>query len=227
VLPLAHRLAHEPRNQDFGGHAVIARAYERMVRTALGAEGIPLVKLSDRRRNGEDNMVDDYCARRARTEQSAQNYCIVIDVSSSPLFVIVSGLPASGNTSPAEPLSQALGVPLISKDAIKEWPFEAVGYGGSAWSTTLSRAADSAMVRIAQDLHGTVLDSFCYAATVDELSTPLTGPIVEVLCRCDPEVPYERFRSRVRHPGHADKERDAVSARTPFFTRAKKLPCGR
>jgi cytidylate kinase len=33
-------------------------------------------------------------------------------------FVVVSGLAASGKTSVAQPLAQALGVPLISKDAI-------------------------------------------------------------------------------------------------------------
>jgi len=145
-------------------------------------------------------------------------------VSSSRPFVVVSGLAASGKTSLAEPLAQALGVPLISKDAIKEALFEAVGYGGTAWSKTLSRAADAAMVRIAQDLDGAVLDIFWYAETVDELLAPLPRPIVEVFCRCDPEVAYERFRSRVRHPGHADQERDPDTLRAPFFTRAKKLP---
>lgn len=148
----------------------------------------------------------------------------MIDVSSSPLFVVVSGLAASGKTSLAGPLAQALGVRLISKDAIKERLFEAVGHGGLAWSRTLSRAADTAMVRIAQDLGGAVLDNFWYAETVNELLSPLPRPIVEVFCRCDPDVAYERFRGRVRHPGHADKERDPVSARTLFFTRAKKLP---
>ena len=145
-------------------------------------------------------------------------------MSSSRPFVVVSGLAASGKTSLAEPLAQALGVPLISKDAIKEALFEAVGYGGTAWSKTLSRAADAAMVRIAQDLDGAVLDIFWYAETVDELLAPLPRPIVEVFCRCDPEVAYERFRSRVRHPGHADQERDPDTLRAPFFTRAKKLP---
>ncbi len=145
-------------------------------------------------------------------------------MSSSPRFVVVSGLAASGKTSLAEPLAQALGVPLISKDAIKEALFEAVGYGGSAWSKTLSRAADAAMVRIARDLDGAVLDNFWYVETVDELLAPLPRPIIEVFCRCEPDVAYERFRGRVRHPGHADQERDPDSVRAPFFTRAKKLP---
>jgi glucokinase len=146
------------------------------------------------------------------------------DVPSSPLFVVVSGLAASGKTSLAEPLAQALGVRLISKDAIKERLFEAVGYGGLGWSRTLSRAADAAMVRIAQDLDGAVLDNFWYAETVDELLSPLPRPIVEVFCRCDLDVAYERFRVRVRHPGHADHERDLDSVRNAFFPRAKRLP---
>ncbi|HMI22757.1 MAG TPA: AAA family ATPase [Gaiellaceae bacterium] len=145
-------------------------------------------------------------------------------MSPSRRFVVVSGLAASGKTSLAEPLAQALDVPLISKDAIKEALFEAVGYGGMTWSKTLSRAADAAMVRIAQDLDGAVLDNFWYAETVGELLAPLPRPIVEVFCRCDPDVAYERFRTRVRHPGHADQERDPDTLRAPFFTRAKKLP---
>ena len=142
----------------------------------------------------------------------------------SPPLVVVSGLAASGKTSLAEPLAQALGVPLISKDAIKEALFDAVGYGGLAWSKTVSRAADAAMVRIAEDLDGAVLDNFWYAETVEQLLAPLPRPIIEVFCRCDPDVAYERFRGRVRHPGHADEELDPDTLRAPFFTRAQKLP---
>jgi thymidylate kinase len=145
-------------------------------------------------------------------------------VASSPIFVVVSGLAASGKTSLAGPLAQALGVPSLSKDAIKEALFDAVGFGGWEWSKTLSRAADAALVRIAQDLDGAVLDNFWYAETVDELLAPLRRPIVEVFCRCDPGVAYERFRDRVRHPGHADEEGDPGAARAAFFARAQKLP---
>ena len=141
-----------------------------------------------------------------------------------PLLVVVSGLAASGKSSVARPLAHALGVRLISKDAIKEALFESVGFGDWAWSKTLSRAADAAMVRIAQDLDGAVLDNFWYAETVDELLAPLPRPIVEVFCRCDPGIACERFRRRERHPGHADHERDIDSIRTSFFSRAGKLP---
>jgi hypothetical protein len=59
---------------------------------------------------------------------------------------------------------------------------------------------------------------------VVELLAPLPGPFVEVFCRCDPVVAFERFQHRDRHPGHADQERDVEATRAPFFTRAEKLP---
>ncbi|MDQ1534024.1 MAG: hypothetical protein QOF28_1785, partial [Actinomycetota bacterium] len=58
-------------------------------------------------------------------------------------FVVITGLPAAGKTTLAVPLAEALGVPLISKDAIKEALFAAVGVGDWRWSKMLSRAADA------------------------------------------------------------------------------------
>jgi hypothetical protein len=126
----------------------------------------------------------------------------------------------------AEPLANTLELPLISKDAIKEALFGVVGFGGWEFSKTLSRAADAAMVRIAQDLDGAVLDNFWYAETVVELLAPLPGPFVEVFCRCDSVVAFERFRRRDRHPGHADEGRDVEATRAAFVARADKLPLG-
>jgi thymidylate kinase len=145
-------------------------------------------------------------------------------VPTRPLFVVVSGLAASGKTSVARPLAEALGVPLISKDAIKEALFDAVGFGGWEWSKTLSRAADAAMVRIGQDLDGAVLDNFWYAETVDDLLAPLPRPIVEVFCRCDPDVAFERFSGRDRHPGHVDRDGDPELVRTSFASRSRMFP---
>jgi deoxyadenosine/deoxycytidine kinase len=145
-------------------------------------------------------------------------------VRTGPPFVVVSGLVASGKTAVAQPLAHALGIPLISKDAIKEALFDALWFGGWAWSKTLSRAADAAMVRAAQDLDGAVLDNFWYADTVGKLLAPLPRPMVEVFCRCDPDVAFERFRRRDRHPGHADDERSGELQRKAFLDRSKKLP---
>jgi predicted kinase len=147
-------------------------------------------------------------------------------VGGSPPFVVISGLAASGKTTVAEPLAQALDIPLISKDTIKEALFEAVGFGDWELSKSLSRAADSAMVRLAQDLDAAVLDNFWYSETVNDLLAPLSGSIVEVFCRCDPAVALKRFEARARHPGHGDAQRDAGPMRASFFARAHKLPLG-
>lgn len=135
------------------------------------------------------------------------------------LFAVVTGLAGAGKTTVADPLAQALGLRLLSKDSIKEALFDAVGVGGWEWSKTLSRAADSALVRLAQDLDGAVLDNFWYAETAHELLAHLPSPLVEVFCRCNPEVALERFTRRARHPGHADDEADQELRRASFFAR--------
>jgi predicted kinase len=147
-----------------------------------------------------------------------------VDVDVERLFVVVSGLPAAGKTTVAGPLAEELCVRLVSKDAIKESLFAAVGHGGWEWSKTLSRAADAALARIAEDLDAAVLDNYWHADTVDALLASLPRPIVEVFCRCDPELAFERFRSRTRHPGHADETRDEATVKAGFF--GQQLPLG-
>jgi thymidylate kinase len=151
-------------------------------------------------------------------------WCRLHGVQASGVFVVVSGLASAGKTSVAEPLANTLGLRLVSKDAIKEALFTVVGFGGWEFSKTLSRAADAALVRIAQDLDGAVLDNFWYSETVVELLAPLPGPFVEVFCRCDPGVAADRFLGRDRHPGHADEELDVEATRAAFLRRADKLP---
>jgi thymidylate kinase len=141
-------------------------------------------------------------------------------------FVLVSGLAASGKSSVARPLAEELRVPLVSKDAIKEALYDVVGYGSWTWSKTLSRAADAALVRIAQDLEAAVLDNYWHADTVDELLSPLPRPLVEVFCRCDPEVAFARFTVRRRHPGHADDEIAPTVTRDWMHKAAATFPLG-
>jgi hypothetical protein len=139
-------------------------------------------------------------------------------------FVVVTGLPGAGKTTIAEPLAAALVVRHISKDAIEEALFDVVGFGGWEFSKTLSRASDLAMVRIAQDLDGAVLDNFWHPDLVGELLAPVHGRTIEVCCRCDPDVAYKRFRSRHRHPGHADDENpEDVSS---FRAQGERFPLG-
>jgi predicted kinase len=133
------------------------------------------------------------------------------------LFVVVTGLPGAGKTTVAEPIAIELGLPLLSKDAIKEALFDAVGYGGWEQSKTLSRAADAALVEAAKGLQGCVLDNFWKAETAPSLLAAFQRSMVEVWCRCEPETASRRFHGRARHPGHADDEADEPGRRASFF----------
>jgi predicted kinase len=139
-------------------------------------------------------------------------------------YVVVSGLPASGKTTLARPLADALGLPLVSKDAIKEALFEAVGTGDWHWSKALSRAADAALVALARELDAAVLDNFWYQRTARDLLTPLNGTFVEVCCRCDPGIALARFRARERHAGHGDGQQGPDQQERAF--REHRLPLG-
>ena len=56
-------------------------------------------------------------------------------------LVLVTGSPASGKTSLAQPLARQRGLPLLGKDAIKEALFDTLGTGGRTWSRRLGRPA--------------------------------------------------------------------------------------
>lgn len=138
--------------------------------------------------------------------------------------VVVTGLAASGKTSVATPLAALLGVPLVSKDAIKEALFDAVGTGDFDWAGILSRAADAALVRIAAALEGGVLDNYWRAEAAQQLVAAVDVPMVEVYCRVDPLVAAERFIRRARHPGHRDAERDPEDVRRASLAVASRFP---
>ena len=60
---------------------------------------------------------------------------------STPLLVVVTGMPSSGKTTVAEAVARLLRLPLIAKDEIKESLFETLGWGERAWSMKLGGAS--------------------------------------------------------------------------------------
>jgi len=113
---------------------------------------------------------------------------------------------------------------LVSKDAIKESLFDSLGYGGWDRSKIVSRAADAAISALAKGLDGAVLDNFWSPETAGSMLRGVR-PTVEVFCNCPAELAFERFRSRTRHPGHADEENTA--SLESFRTQARWFPIGR
>ena len=129
-------------------------------------------------------------------------------------FIVVSGLPASGKTTLAIKLAEALGLPLFDKDHILEALFEHAETVDVATRQRLSRMSDDVLARVAAESRGAVIVSFwrheCAEGTsgtpVTWLST-LTETLIEVHCVCSPTVAARRFRARQRHPGHNDAVR--------------------
>jgi predicted kinase len=124
------------------------------------------------------------------------------------IYVLVAGPPGSGKTTLATPLASRLGLPLISKDAIKEALMDKLGHPQTVEeSRRLGRAAVSVMLAVAHASPGAVLESPFSPEAVPALQT-LPGRIVEIRCRCPRELALARYRARGdRHPGHLDADR--------------------
>jgi cytidylate kinase len=116
-------------------------------------------------------------------------------------FVVVSGPPASGKTTLARAVAPALGLPLIAKDTIKEALMAVLPVPDVAASRVVGRASVAALLAVAAETGGAVLESVWHRRyAVDELRR-LPGNVVEVFCRCDRQVAARRYalRASSRH----------------------------
>jgi predicted kinase len=120
-------------------------------------------------------------------------------------LVLVTGPPASGKTTLAQPLARHLGLPLLGKDTIKEALFNTLGTGDRAWSRRLGAASYAVLLALAGELPAAMLDANFYPDHGPELLRACQRPI-EVFCRCPAAEVERRFtrRAPARHPGHVD-----------------------
>jgi predicted kinase len=125
-------------------------------------------------------------------------------------LVLVTGPPASGKTTLAQPLARHLGLPLLGKDTIKEALFDSLGTGDRAWSRRLGAASYAVLLTLARELPAAVLDANFYPDHGPGLLQACQRPI-EVFCRCPAAEVERRFTQRApaRHPGHVDHILDA------------------
>jgi predicted kinase len=136
-------------------------------------------------------------------------------MSSAPArrVILVSGAPGAGKTSVAEPLAQALGFALLSKDPIKEALFDTLDgrpddlvqsrkFGDAAIEVMLALAAQCPQVVLEANFHP-------HNPRERERIRNLGGKIVEVYCTCPPEEIARRYADRAastrHHPAHALK----------------------
>lgn len=124
-------------------------------------------------------------------------------------FIVVSGPPASGKTTLARAIAPALGLPLIAKDTIKQALMTVLPVPDVQTSRIVGTASVAALLAVAAETAGAVLESVWYRSRALAGLHRLPGDIVEVFCRCDPLIARQRYalRAGTRDAGHFDAER--------------------
>lgn len=136
-------------------------------------------------------------------------------MSARRLVVLVNGLPAAGKSTLAPKLARALGLPLFSKDVIKEAHADVLGAAPPdgrtqrQWNAALGRAASETMWSLlAYAAAGAVLESSWRADVRPMVQAGLARAGVdhplEVWCDVLPEVAWSRYVARAEssHPIH-------------------------
>jgi predicted kinase len=132
-----------------------------------------------------------------------------------PLLVVVTGMPASGKTTLARALSEAVALPLVTKDEIKEELYDALGIGDVEWSQRLGKASYALIFVFCRELlargQSLIAEANFFAGTDEPRFAELPAHrLVQVHCVAPFDVLLERWESRRdRHPGHLDHERAA------------------
>ena len=132
--------------------------------------------------------------------------------------ILVAGPPASGKTTLARRLSTMMGLPVFSKDRIKERLFDTLGFTSRAEKVRLGEAAAAILWDCAEELmrleQPFILENNFEDATRPALMTLLektgyTG--LTVLLTGDHQALYSRFAARdmspERHRGHVVNDR--------------------
>ncbi|HTK04116.1 MAG TPA: ATP-binding protein [Candidatus Eisenbacteria bacterium] len=153
------------------------------------------------------------------------------------VLIIVSGPPGAGKTTLASSLSELLGVPLLTKDGIKEALFDSLGWNDRTWSKSLGAASIELLYRLidAQLKAGipVIVEANFKGVAADRLGKLLKNHAafpVQIACTAREDVLDARMRERwtsgKRHPGHNDVE--TINEKSPGWSAAEYgiLPLG-
>jgi predicted kinase len=124
-------------------------------------------------------------------------------------YIVVSGPAASGKTVLAGLLADELRWPLISKDTIKLALLPALQVTDVDVAREVGRAAMTVLLAVASEMRGGVVLEAVWRHDQgrDDLTT-LSGPVVEIFCRCDRPTLEARYKARPRPTGYVPEHRD-------------------
>jgi len=133
----------------------------------------------------------------------AGRYCLAMN----RMVVLVNGLPAAGKSTLAPKLAEALGLPLLTKDVIKETHADVLGAEPPAglsqrqWNGKLGAAASETLwALLADSTPGAVLESSWRADVRQQVSAGLgragLSGAAEVWCEAPLPLIRERFERR-------------------------------
>ncbi len=137
---------------------------------------------------------------------------------SRTVVILVTGIPCTGKSTLARRLARDLGLPLVSRDDIKEVLFDDLGWKDRDWSKKLGIASWHLLYYFVELLLGTwqpfVVENY-FKPDFDsqkfrDLRARHDFQALQIRCTTDGETLFERFKRRSesgqRHRGHTDHE---------------------
>ncbi len=129
--------------------------------------------------------------------------------------ILVNGVPASGKSTVARELADALNVPVLGLDTVKEALFSELGIGDRLYNRKMGRASYAAIWALVGAFppgSTVIVDAWFGFAPLDLLQHHLSQARVdrfcEVWCHAAPDLVVQRYLERCgrRHRGHLGPE---------------------
>lgn len=139
--------------------------------------------------------------------------------------ILITGHPATGKTTLAHYLAQALGWPLLYRDGLKEKLADTLGWSDDEWSLKLGAATWELLYHLVETLLRAQVAHIVESNFTSTYATPRWQAlmtqyplrIIQIRCEGDPVITAQRHQARKergeRHPIHRhDNDVDAYAA---------------